>query len=762
MIRLPWARFTGSFVGREPETALLAERMRLSRLVTLHGPAGIGKSRLAVEAVRRHVAEGGAAWYVDADSLERPGLLASSLAAAAGITSYPGDALTALCAYLAERRGLVVIDNCEHVIDECADVAATLLRHTSRCQVVVVSRTVLGLQIEHIVPVGPLPVGPAPAADGVGTAERLFLDRASAITPEIHGRECLAMVREICRRVGGNPLGIELAASRLRTLSLEELMQSIARPFTVLRPGTRTRVGRHGGLLESIQWSYGLCLPGQREAWRALSICQGDFGADLASSLLPGLARDEVLDVLQSLVEQAVLAPVTSEGRRRFHMPELVREFGRDELYAEEEDDRVCDRYLDWYATLGRELESGWLGPRQRELHAQAVTELPNIRSAIELALGRADQHERLLDIMVRPNPYLWWCAGMLEEGLHWFTRIEEYGTAVSELAYRCRGGTATYLAAIGAFDRAQDIADELTAVAATASDPREKAGSCFVSGFLAVMRRQWDRAEAQIAQGRGLMGAEAVADPLWFQLKQIEMYLLHATQRYDRAAASCHEMIDASDRFAETYYRSYALHGLAFHAWASSDVATADDRLRRALTLVRPFPNRPENPAMLFLAGLIELERGDDKRATVLISAAHGTARTAVSVWHPLSSPRAERTGLHGRLELLRAERPAEWRFGNAMNPEAAIDFALDRSGERLTADLDALLTERELQVAQLIALRRTNRQIADELVISVRTAEGHVEHIRRKLGVHSRKEVRELVAPAMIGGVRGDATRR
>lgn len=745
LIPLRWAQFTGTFVGRERESALLSELLSVSRLATIHGPAGVGKSRLAVEFSRRHIVGGGTVWYLDVDSVEGSGLLTASLAAALGLSSYPGDALNALCAFLSERRGIVVMDNCERAINECADLVATLLSHTPHCLVLTTSRTVLGLEIEHVLTLSPLETGTS--SPGIGPAEQLFLDRASALSPDTEAPGRLNEVREICDRVGGNPLGIELAASRLRALSLDELAQSLARPFAILRRGPRMRSGRHSGLLESIQWSYGLCLPEEQRAWRAFSVFQGSFDADAAHALLLELPRADVVDLLQSLVEQAILSAVTLDGRRRFQMPLLIREFGREELNSEKEDGPIHERFLEWYASQGRQLDAAWLGPHQRDLLARAIEDLPNIRAAVELALGKPGSDERLLDLMIKPNPFLWWATGRLEEGVHWFERIAAYGSDSSALAYRCHGSAATYLAAIGSFDQAEKIADKLSVSAVAASDPRERVSSYFVSGFVSVMRREWEQAEAQISHGLQLLEGWDSLDPLWFQLKQIQMYMLLASQRYDAAAESCREVLEESERCGEGYYRSYALHGLAFRAWESGRSDLAGELLHEALQLVTAFPNRPENPPMLFLAGLLDLDAGNERRGGVLIAAAHGTARTLVSVWHPLNSPRATRDQLRSRLEALRTKHAPEWRHGETLSPEAALNFALDRSENQLTADLESLLTDRELQIAHLVAEHRSNREIAELLVISVRTAEGHVEQIRRKLGVHSRKEIRDLM---------------
>jgi predicted ATPase/DNA-binding CsgD family transcriptional regulator len=350
-----------SFVGRRSEVAEVKRMLSASRLVTLKGPGGVGKTRLALKVatdVRRAFGDG--VWLVELGQLRDPALLPHTLAESVGLWEQPGRPLTAaLEEYLAPRRLLLVLDNCEHLVEAVAVEVDLLLRFCPELRVLATSREPLGILGEVMLSVPPLSV-PDPHRPcslpelSRFEAVRLFADRAASAVPDFDLTEDnqLAVV-EICQRLDGLPLAIELAAVRLRALSAQEIAHRLSDRYQLLTTGSRAAPARQQTLRACIQWSYDLCSPPEQLLWARLAVFDGGFELNAAEGICAGdgLAQANMLDLVASLVDKSIL--VGERGAvMRYRMLDSIREFGREKLQQTGEYAALRRRHRGWYADL--------------------------------------------------------------------------------------------------------------------------------------------------------------------------------------------------------------------------------------------------------------------------------------------------------------------------------------------------------------------------------------------------------------------------
>lgn len=431
------------FVGRRRELAEVRLGLARSRLVTLCGVAGVGKTRLALRAAaaaRRSFADG--VWLVELSALREPQLLARSVAEALGLPDLAaGDPVDLLAKHLADRQLLVVLDTCEHLIEPCAMLAEVLLQAAPKLWILTTSREPLEVMGEHTLLVPPLetprPDGPdGPVADC--DSMTLFADRAEAITPgfRITAANQRAVAR-LCRGLDGIPLAIELAAVRLRAMSVDQIVARLDDRFRVL--GTaRTNQGRHQTLRAAIEWSHELCTAQERLLWARLSVFPGDFDLEAAERICAGnsLAPKNVFDTLGRLVEKSIV--LYERDRNRYRMLDTIRQYGDEQLGLLGERDGVGRRHRDHYLALAE--RSAAAGFEQVDWLVRLRQETPNLRVALDHSYASPGQEVIALRMTVSlrhywavygagvlavkqgdieaAKPLLAW-AGELEEGLH-------------------------------------------------------------------------------------------------------------------------------------------------------------------------------------------------------------------------------------------------------------------------------------------------------------------------------------------------------
>lgn len=415
-----------TFVGRRRNIAEIRRRLETARLVTLTGVGGVGKTRLAMEAaasMSKGFPDG--VWLVDLAPVRDPSAVPGATATALGVPDLgPAPVGDRLAGHLAARRTLVVLDNCEHLADACARLTQSLLSAAPGLRVLATSRVSLGLTGECVLTVPPLSVP--------DEAVELVRDRAAAVRPSFRITEVnREVVTRLCERLDGLPLAIELAAIRLRTLTVEQLVDRLEDRFGLLTAGSSTAKPHQRTLRALIDWSHELCSPAEQLLWRRLSVFAGGFDLEAAEDVCcgDGLPRGEILDRLDRLVAQSVVLASEDESRPQYRMLETIREYGRGRLAESGEERRLLRRHRDFFRALAESSASAWYGPGQEESLARLRAQHGNLRLALEYDGVEAGDAQAAL-VLVAALRFHWCADGFLGEGRD---RIERALTAAPE-----------------------------------------------------------------------------------------------------------------------------------------------------------------------------------------------------------------------------------------------------------------------------------------------------------------------------------------
>ena len=411
-------QLVSSFVGRDAEVSEVRALVEHSRLVTLSGAGGSGKTRLALQVAAELLdGSGDGVWLVELADVSDPDLVASAVSRALGIKEQPAhDVPDSLLGALADLHLLIVLDNCEHVITSCAKLADAILRRCPRVHLLATSREPLGIDGESVWPVAPLSLPPdAPeelAALAASGAVALFLDRALSQNPGFAlTEENAPVVASVCRRLDGMPLAIELAVARLRSLSLVDLNNRLDRRFQLLTGGSRSALPRHQTLRGVVDWSYDLLTEPEQVLFRRLSVFSGGFELDAAEDVC-GFGAIEEFDVtvlLGGLVDKSLVVADASTMTIRYRLLETIRQYAAERLadVGRDETHRLFDTHAEFYLTFAEIAAPQLTGPDHGTQFVRLETEYPNLYAALEHLSGRGDQREHALRLAVALRHFL-------------------------------------------------------------------------------------------------------------------------------------------------------------------------------------------------------------------------------------------------------------------------------------------------------------------------------------------------------------------
>src|SRR3954451_5614861 len=394
-----------SFVGRARELSAVKRLLQDAHAITVTGPGGIGKTRLALRAGRkfaRHFPDG--VWLVELAELETPELVAYAFAHAMRLQERPGEAIEdALIAHLGERRLLVVLDNCEHLHDACRRLVASVVSECERVRLLCTSRERLDVPGEAVVALSPLAVPAEVQAQSVrGLAQvealALLVDRSAAVAPDFAlSDENARAASEICRRLDGLPLAIELAAVRLAAMTTEDLRERLDDRLRLLAAARGTRPGRSQTLRATVDWSYELLSDEERMLWRRLSVFAGSFGLEAAEEVCSGagLERGRVVDLVASLVGKSVLTMARRGRRGRYRLLETLRLYGEQRLSEAGEEVEQARKHARWYADrVSGGDRPWWARPEQHESFEALDVEWANVAAALDFLSASAPDAE--------------------------------------------------------------------------------------------------------------------------------------------------------------------------------------------------------------------------------------------------------------------------------------------------------------------------------------------------------------------------------
>jgi len=455
-----------SFVGRAAEIGEVTRLLTDSRVVTLTGAGGIGKTRLAIQVAAEL---GGDVCYVDLAPITDPEVVPVTVSRALGVRDQPAHSMMgALLRSVGERRILVVLDNCEHLLDACAELVMALLRGCPAVSILATSREPIGMSGEVSWRVPSLPLDDEAVA--------LFAERARQVRPDFRlTKENAAAVTEICRRLDGLPLAIELAAARVRVLSLAEIHHGLHDRFRLLTGGARTAVRRQQTLRASVDWSHTLLTEPERVLFARLAVFMGGFDLDAAEAVAADgdVARHQVLDLLTLLVDKSLVVVESASGRTRYRLLETVRQYAQERLAESGHGDPARTRHRDHFAAMAASLDRASGRDHEQRL-GQVETEIDNLRAAFTWSRGESDL-ERASQLACSLQP-LWLARGRMREGMAWCdTVLLDGGAGLREAkptAFSCLlAANAVLDVYTGATARLEAALDALT-IARAADDP--------------------------------------------------------------------------------------------------------------------------------------------------------------------------------------------------------------------------------------------------------------------------------------------------
>ena len=796
---LPAART--SFVGREREIVEIKRELTMTRLLSLTGVGGSGKTRLALEVARDLVgAYPDGVWLVELAGLSEDDLVPQAVARAVGVLERPGQPLAdTLAEYLRAKSVLLVVDNCEHLADSAADLLDTLLDSCPRLRVLATSREALSLAGEVVWRVPSLSV---PGTDRLPTPEemtgfeavRLFAERARLKLPafELTLEDTPAVV-EVCRKLEGMPLAIELATARMGTLSVRQISERLEDPLSLLSVGGRKAASRQQTLRGTLDWSYELLGEFERALFGRFSVFAGGWTLEAAEAVGTGegLEEGDVLDALSGLVDKSlVVAEARQESRVRYRLLEPVRQYAREKLEESGEAEEARHRHASFFLALAEEAEPRLRGPEDLEWLERLETEHDNLRAALSWALvgGEAEPGLRLAGALWR----FWEARGYYGEGLAWLKRVLARGDRVSaarikalegegwlsissgeidEAGIAARDGlklsdeaglggavSAKFLGILGWIaslggdqDRAKELFEECLKLSQDANDEFGIADALLGLAGSGDLGEDFEREEELHKEGIVLCRKLGYVTTLTRHLSSLGYSLLFQGE-YERGAALSEEAVALLRERGYTGGLEGDLGNLGLARLLQSDNERARIAFQEGLILCKELGNRLDASGSLDGLACISATEGAAERAARLFGAGEALREAVGHVQLPEEAALLEPYLATVRSQLDEASWRAAWAGGRAMSIYQAIDYALSEQkplppsspeSEQPSTDETPSLTRREEEVALLVTRGLTNRRIAQDLVLSQHTVDKHVKNILKKLGLHSREQV-------------------
>lgn len=752
-------------IGRAAEWASVRATLKRPnvRLLTMTGPGGVGKTRLALELTAELAPEyPDGAHFVSLAEVGDPALVLAAIAHTIGLRN--DDSLPIaerLHAKLAAAKILLTLDSLEHVAAVAPELVR-LLKVCPRMRILATSRSPLGVESEHVLPVPPLPIPDLtrdPTLQELGTNEavKLLVQRAQVIAPDFALTEANApYVARICALLDGLPLALELAAVRLQVLSPAALLERLSSPLDVLTRDDPNLPKRHQALRETIAWSEDLLSPVSRALLRQLSVFAGGCGAAAAEAICSDPERRispcKVLDCLAELLDHGFLRREIVAGEPRFVMPEMICEYALERLAASGEDEAAHRRHATYFLNLVEEAAPAMLGPDQEVWVARLETEHHNLRAALRWSLA----HEP--DVALRLAAGLWrfwYIRGYLKEGQCWLERALATGAARKTVTrVRALNGLGVLIWAAGDLERALELQNASQSLAQELADRWGVAAAEGDRAIIELMRggdaeRARAATEDVLSQFRALGDRYSEANALTalgnFALAQGN--LAESARRFGEALAIARESGDSRGEVL-------CLCNLARTARLSGELDQAAALYREGLSLAHRLGAQED--ILYSLAGLgglavargrlaaarghLTVARERFERAARLLGVADALANAIGAPLQP-----AEQSEFDSDVAALRDELPEPaftraWVSGHSLSLDAAVAEGLAVAGAADPTDPSHNLTERELDVLRLLTKGMSDREIAAELFISRGTVMTHVKHVHTKLGVHSR----------------------
>jgi len=765
-----------SFVGRDRELAEVRRLLAGAHVITLTGAGGIGKSRLALRAARelsRHFPDG--VWWVELGELEDPELVVYAVAQSLGVEERRDrvdDGIEgALLAFVRERRLLLVLDNCEHMLDACRRLVSRVVSGCERVRVLCTSRERLGADGEAVVVLSALALpAEGQGVSGAWVAEvealRLLVDRAVAVAPDfvLTNQNC-GVAGEVCRRLDGLPLAIELAAVRLASMSVEDLRERLDDRLRLLATGRGTGPSRSQALRATVDWSYELLTEEERVLWRRLSVFAGSFGLRAAEEVCSGggLERERIVDLLAGLVAKSIVVMDHKHPRGRYRLLETLRIYGAQRLEQAGEETELARGHVGWYAELISGGELPWWGTsRQEEMLEVLDIEWANVEAALDFCTASGSAPDAQIGLGIAADLWMHWVVrGRYRAGRR---RLEALLPLAGEAPPRVRAmalcacgvlerATGDLAGALSAFEQARVMCEQIGA---------ERELGYALQGLGPLQMRLGNPTLAADLARESCERIAAVDDPVGLALcLYVRAMALADGDRLTDARELCKTGLDASERAGDLFCRGLLSGLLGSVEWQLGDLGAAEERLKHAV--------RIQNVSghwwglLTSVEGLawVAASAGQLERAALLVGAGAALYQEIGVALLPSGQARHDACEAAARAALGDARYQECWERGYALGRDEVVALALEAepaATERLSVppgppDGEDDLSARELEVARLVASGLSNPAVAAELFVSVATVKTHVSHILGKLGLESRVQLRQWFASRDTG---------
>jgi predicted ATPase/DNA-binding SARP family transcriptional activator len=682
-----------SFVGREKELAEARRLLSERRLLTLSGPGGAGKTRLAL-AVAREVGGGfeRGAWWIELAPLSDPELVPRAAASALGVSKAPDLSPTeALVKHLEFREILLVLDNCEHLIEACAELADALLGSCPELKILATSREPLRVagETNFVVPSLSLPdPGRLPAAGELADYEavHLFVERARAVDAGFGlTEEKASTVVRLCQKLDGIPLAIELAAARVRVLTVEQILGKLDDPLGLLTKGSRTAAARHRTLRATLGWSYDLLSDGERVLLGRLSVFAGGFTLEAAEAVCAGegIGPEEVLDLLASLVDKSLVTVPQRDGEARYGMLEPVRQFGREKLYESGEAEETRRRHTEHYLALAEKAEPELVGADQGLWLGRLRTEIGNLRAALSWSLEPGDEGSERARLGLRLVAALgrFWDVQGLEEGKGWLeVALERAAGRYPAVRAKALSGLGWILLFQQDYARAITVLEEAVALHKELGDESGAALALGNLGYAVLHGGFRERVPAFVEEGEALMRGDLEGHPRAF-LRLILASAPIGEGDLDSAVSQLEESLALCRELGDMRVAAISLHTLGMIELMRGNLDRGAATLEEGARITQELKDRPGIAYHAWALGEVNALRGRPVRAARLWGAAEALREqmgTYLSQFD-LAQSRYEQGLADVRAALSEASFDAAWAEGRTMSAEQAIEYAIE-----------------------------------------------------------------------------------
>jgi predicted ATPase/DNA-binding CsgD family transcriptional regulator len=753
------------FVGREAEVAEVRGLLRSTRLLTLTGAGGVGKTRLARQVARDVLADfADGVWLVELAPLADPSLVPCAFALVLGVYERPDQPLEeTLVDVLLSQRVLLLLDNCEHLVMACAALVERLLSHCPYLRALATSREQLGIGGETTwrVPSLSLPSAERPASVenlACSDAVKLFTQRASEVLPGFGlTRANAAAIAQVCQRLDGIPLALELAAARVNALAVEQIASRLDDSLSLLIAGTRTASDRQRTLRGTLDWSYKLLSEPERGLFARLAVFAGGWTLEAAEAVCADatIKRTEVLKLLSNLVNKSLVVAENHGQEMRYRFLDPLRAYAREKLDASGDIRRVQSLHRDWYLQQAERFEIEWRGPLQRAWLDKLDREQDNVRVAQRFCLHHGEITKGLR--MAGALPRFWDFRGRAIEGRAWLNELlGAVGQSIPDAVMAKALSAAGYLAAYqGDAELAESQLTEALRLWRKLGDGSGVASTLIGLGSAAHVRHDDSRAEALWLEGLGVARAIGDRSDAYWALHILAGLALRQKD-YGRAQALYDESLFLKRQQDDGFGVASSLEGLAKLAWLRGEHRQALTLAREGLRLMRDLGHWRTIVLDLLILAHVTADCGAAEQSVRLFGAAEtlqenlGDRRSFPTILN-VDPSCTEHSLANCRARLAPPAFEAAHAAGKAMSTEEAIAFALDAtpSDESETVQNGAVrtashivLTEREKEVLCLLADGKSNKEIAAQLTLSARTVERHVSNLYSKIGARNRAE--------------------